>query len=219
MPNKITLYYAEWCPHCKNFMPEWGNLESIIDKKKLDIVAKKYEEEEMDDSMKAIASEGFPTIIINKNGKDINYTKGRTAKDILKEFGISVDNDKNDKKPITVTFYKLTHCGPCNRFQVNWDKLKELVKKEDKITLVSKDASELPTGEKEMFPAILITFDGKTTRHDGEREAEAFYKIIKDIQAGKEQVGGGIDFAYKYYKYKSKYYALKAKVDNNNNKD
>ena len=32
MPAEVVLYYADWCPHCHNFMPEWQKLTQMLNK-------------------------------------------------------------------------------------------------------------------------------------------------------------------------------------------
>ena len=80
---KIVLYYVPWCPHCKNVMPEWNKLEKEADK--TGVAVEKVDCEEKPEEAQKQDVEGFPTIILFKDGKVVNYEGERTA-EALKEF-------------------------------------------------------------------------------------------------------------------------------------
>ena len=72
----FTLYYVEWCPHCNNIKPDWKKLENDNDLKHIDILKINCEENESAVEEKNI--EGFPTILLNHNGKERAYDGNRT---------------------------------------------------------------------------------------------------------------------------------------------
>jgi thioredoxin-like negative regulator of GroEL len=67
--NKLCLYYADWCTHCKNFMPEWEKLKSQISSNpdlnnKLEVT--KYNCENNKDICSQANVRGYPTVILHK---------------------------------------------------------------------------------------------------------------------------------------------------------
>ena len=67
---KIVLYYVPWCPHCKNMMPEWNKLEQNMQGTQTQV--KKVDCEANPQAAKEQDVNGFPTIILFKNGKALN---------------------------------------------------------------------------------------------------------------------------------------------------
>ena len=77
--TRVVLYYAPWCPHCKNIMPTWDRLQaesegSNVSVEKIDCEANPEAAEENGVS-------GFPTIILYKNGKSVTYEGDRSLDD------------------------------------------------------------------------------------------------------------------------------------------
>jgi thiol-disulfide isomerase/thioredoxin len=84
--NKICLYYADWCGHCKNFLPEWKILKNKIESTDLNtkIEIKEYNCENDEQLCKKENVRGYPTVILHKiDGNNISYEGGRTAADVL----------------------------------------------------------------------------------------------------------------------------------------
>ena len=75
----FILYYVEWCPHCQVVKPEWKKLEE--DKELKHITISKINCEENEDIVKEKNIEGFPTILLTHNGKEIGYNGGREYAD------------------------------------------------------------------------------------------------------------------------------------------
>ncbi len=71
----FTLYYVDWCPHCKSIKPDWEKLENDNELKHITITKVNCEENEEIVQEKNI--EGFPTILLNNNGKEEAYNGGR----------------------------------------------------------------------------------------------------------------------------------------------
>tara|TARA_B100001175_G_scaffold54792_1_gene43800 strand:+ start:596 stop:1129 length:534 start_codon:yes stop_codon:yes gene_type:complete len=81
---RCTLYYANWCGHCKNFKPTWEELkksdkyENVVD----------FEDVEGDEQPEVIQQEdiqGFPTIKLKTKSDTVEYNGDRTIED-LKRF-------------------------------------------------------------------------------------------------------------------------------------
>lgn len=85
--NKIEdglyLFKAEWCGHCINFKNTWNNLKKEIGNK---ITMKEYDADEDKNIMKDFKIEGFPTIILIKDGKAVEYAGGDRSGDSIKTF-------------------------------------------------------------------------------------------------------------------------------------
>ena len=80
LKSKIPFFidfYAEWCGHCKDLQPIWKDLSNQVDCNK--ILIGKYEATEK--LPKDITIDGFPTIILFKNGEKIIYEGNRQVKD------------------------------------------------------------------------------------------------------------------------------------------
>ena len=80
-PIVFVLYYVDWCPHCQSVKPEWEKLENDKELKNKYIVIKKVNCEDNQDLIENKNIEGFPTILINKNGKEEPYNGGREYAD------------------------------------------------------------------------------------------------------------------------------------------
>lgn len=88
-PIKITLFHANWCGHCTNFMPTWETMKSDETSHK-NIDFEEYEEEaigKLSDNERSIngrdvRSFGYPTIKINVNDSEYIYEGRRTIDDI-----------------------------------------------------------------------------------------------------------------------------------------
>ena len=77
---KVSLFYADWCGHCKTFKPTWELL-----KKDFEHNGVEYEEFESENTqaMKDNQIGGFPTIKISHNGKTEDYNGPRGREEIL----------------------------------------------------------------------------------------------------------------------------------------
>ena len=75
----FTLYYVEWCPHCKVVKPEWEKLENDPELKHITII--KIDCEKNEEVVQEKNIEGFPTILLNNNGKEEAYNGDREYAD------------------------------------------------------------------------------------------------------------------------------------------
>lgn len=82
---KLELFHANWCGHCKTFLPEWKKFAKEISNDAHVTVAD-YEHSAPNFNQfanidgKAIA--GFPTVKITVNGSEYEYNKERTAESL-----------------------------------------------------------------------------------------------------------------------------------------
>lgn len=96
----VTLYYADWCAHCKTFKPEWFKLKSAYNKVKYDIknkykielILNEYDNDISPQKITDAGVVGFPTIKIKYNDKTDDYIGDRTAKGLFKKL-IPESND------------------------------------------------------------------------------------------------------------------------------
>ena len=70
-PTSLTLYWAEWCPHCHDLMPIWKKL-----------AHKGVKIEAIEESQSNFKVDGYPTIIFRSGKKMEKYTGPRTLKAI-----------------------------------------------------------------------------------------------------------------------------------------
>jgi len=87
-PEKsVVLFYAPWCPHCKDLMPTWEKLE---DKHKSSgIKITKIDCEKDPEQATKHGVEGYPTIIMFKNGKKVATFDNERNEDAIQKFIIS----------------------------------------------------------------------------------------------------------------------------------
>jgi thiol-disulfide isomerase/thioredoxin len=77
--DEFVLYFAPWCGHCKNFMPVWDSFKT---KHPVKLVKVNCDESGV---CKERGVDGFPTMILYKNGKPYQYNGDRTIES-LSEF-------------------------------------------------------------------------------------------------------------------------------------
>lgn len=80
--DTFTLYYADWCPHCKTVKPvfaEWGKSGSVnIDGKT--VFVSMVEADKDPKKVEAAGVKGFPTMILQKaNGQKVEFDGERSA--------------------------------------------------------------------------------------------------------------------------------------------
>jgi thiol-disulfide isomerase/thioredoxin len=79
--DSFTMYYADWCPHCKAVKPQFSNFaaKGAIDIKGKPVFVKMVEEQQIDKS-KNLPIDGYPTFLLEKaDGSKLVYEGERTA--------------------------------------------------------------------------------------------------------------------------------------------
>lgn len=74
----LLLFKAEWCPHCRNFDSNWKDLQKQI--KNVNFVT--FDSEEHKEKIKNYNIDGYPTLILEKKDKLIEYKGERTIASI-----------------------------------------------------------------------------------------------------------------------------------------
>lgn len=79
----ITLYYTEWCPHCKTMMPEWNNFKTNYTSNTYDIV---FNEIDCDkNSAETTDINEFPTVIMRR-GDNKYYYDSKFSEETMNKF-------------------------------------------------------------------------------------------------------------------------------------
>lgn len=82
----LVKFYAPWCGHCIHLVPEWNKL---YNQNKTNVIIANFDGTKQ--LPKEVSIEGFPTIILFKNGKQIPYEGERTADNILEFLNKNAD--------------------------------------------------------------------------------------------------------------------------------
>ena len=80
--SKLVLYYAPWCPHCKSLMPTWDQLKS--ESSGSNVSVEKVDCEANPEAAEEQGVNGFPTIVLFKNGEATTYEGDRSLDDLKK---------------------------------------------------------------------------------------------------------------------------------------
>ncbi|AYV75779.1 MAG: putative thioredoxin domain-containing protein 5 [Terrestrivirus sp.] len=80
---EIVLYYAEWCGHCKNFMPVWQQFEK---RNKNKITIKTVNCDENKSLCSKMDIQGFPTVRLYKSSREVVNFDGNRSVEGLEQF-------------------------------------------------------------------------------------------------------------------------------------
>ena len=103
MNTKVTLYHANWCGHCKNFMPQWNALTKLLDQHQISY--EDFEDSRDANAVNAANIVGFPTIKITKNNQEYDYNGERSVDGLLNELGIQAGG--SNSKRIMIKYTKI----------------------------------------------------------------------------------------------------------------
>ena len=82
--KQLVLFYAPWCPHCKEMLPDWDRFASA---NRSNVSAKKVNSELEPELIKEYDIQGFPTILLlDGSGKTIAKYEGERDTKSLSDF-------------------------------------------------------------------------------------------------------------------------------------
>ena len=84
--NKLYLFKAEWCGHCRNFKSTWAQLQKEM-KDHVEFVT--YDADNHKNEIKKYNIQGYPTLILHTGNKAVEFNGERTLdglKDFIKEY-------------------------------------------------------------------------------------------------------------------------------------
>ena len=77
--NNLLLFKADWCGHCKNFLPVWNK---ISNDSTLNVNFKIFDSENNKSDMKKYNIQGFPTLLFQVNNNIIEYSGSKDEQSI-----------------------------------------------------------------------------------------------------------------------------------------
>ena len=91
----MVLYYAEWCGHCQTMKPEWNKVVKKLKKNNNNVNIAEIESNHIDKLVNKPTIQGFPTIKMYNNGKEVaNFEDERVAN---KMENFAIHNSKKSK--------------------------------------------------------------------------------------------------------------------------
>merc|ERR1719491_36299 len=188
----FVKFFAPWCGHCKKLAPTWEAL-AVELKDRVQIATVDVTTNER--LAKHMGVEGYPTLILFKNGKMVEYSGARSQEDLSK-FALETDpetpipelipSDVVKLEPTDESFavvqtgnwfvkFYAPWCGHCKKLAPTWDDLATELKGEVNVAKVDVTAENAETtfagrfGIKS-FPTLLLFKDGKMVKYEGARE-------------------------------------------------
>lgn len=82
--KEVYLFYATWCGHSKAMLPQWE--QKVIPHFKdsgVNIISVDVDDEKHKELIDKYNVSAYPTIILSKEGKNVEYQGNRTAEDII----------------------------------------------------------------------------------------------------------------------------------------
>ncbi|EAL61701.1 protein disulfide isomerase [Dictyostelium discoideum AX4] len=183
----LVMFYAPWCGHCKTLKPLYEEAAKQLSANKKIAIAK-VDCTQHEQLCKQNKVQGYPTLVVFKNGKAEPYEGDRTTKSIVQtleeelkptistlESNEDIEEFKKQHPISVVGFFDNDHD---DRFKL-FSELAGNNKKSAKFAVViDKDFSKEHV---ESTPNVVLfrSFDEPTVAHKGEFDSESLIKFIK----------------------------------------
>lgn len=85
---EVAYYYANWCGHCQEFMPEWADFKKRAKNDKTITIREIEEGDKKNKNINPLVN-GFPTILLTSEGKTKVYNgerKGKYLYNVVKNY-------------------------------------------------------------------------------------------------------------------------------------
>ena len=81
----LMLFKADWCGHCKNFIPVWNSLQQMNEfKNKYNFIT--YDSDNNKEELEVYKVNEFPTLMIKKDENNLDEYKGPKEMEHMIEF-------------------------------------------------------------------------------------------------------------------------------------
>lgn len=81
----LFYFYMPGCPYCEKFHPEWDRFVAMAKKEGIPVTLTKLDgtKKESAEKVARFGVQGFPTLVLDKDGKAMTYDGRRSADDLL----------------------------------------------------------------------------------------------------------------------------------------
>ena len=102
----MVLYYAEWCGHCQTMKPEWNKVVKKLKKNNNNVNIAEIESNHIDNLVNKPTIQGFPTIKMYNNGKEVANFEDERVADKMENFALHNSNNSKKSKHIKHNVFK-----------------------------------------------------------------------------------------------------------------
>jgi thiol-disulfide isomerase/thioredoxin len=196
----VVLYYANWCPHCVSFKPEWNKIKATLDEK--GITYQEYEESQNKEAIMKANIPGYPTIKINNQ----IYNGARDHDSIINAVTGMSGGGTSDLINELSGIFKVNNDQPyeCERSMIGGSLVNEME------TILGKQdgGSEHLEDYEQLDEDINYMYDDD----DDDIDIDPMYEAgNKDIEI--DEYDPNENYEVKYLKYKAKYLKLRSEQE------
>jgi thiol-disulfide isomerase/thioredoxin len=191
---KIFNFNTTWCGHSIRFQPIWDKFAKSIDTtNNITIIDAKCDTNINDELVKKYNIEGYPTVIIDDNGKITKYSGERSVNGLRKALNLPpiMENKFGNNAPVNnnktkIFNFNTSWCGYSVRFQPIWDQFTQQVVDANVEVIDVKcdndDNAELcKKYDVPGYPSVLkVKPSGEVINYDGPRTVEGLLDFIKN---------------------------------------
>ncbi len=197
-PEQITLYYAEWCGHCKRLKPIWDEFKKYVNDNNLQISISEVEAKQLEQEPEDIQNKitGFPTLIRGLTNEVI--VGGQPIVELLEKLKSASPAPNVDLKGSQeIILYYSNNCPHCQTIFPECLNIKRyVIDRKLPFTCKEYEASEIPesdTSKIKGFPTMV--YNNQTLVGSAE--------VLKTLTAFKTSFDNSSNIQYNLYYSKS----------------